>query len=112
MNEVKEEEFSYKTCPVYLIEFDLEEAKGNLRFDKQNLKNINEQLTTAMSQLQGYEMTHDLAKLDVYQQGVYRRIRSYAEDLVTTKLRVKQAIKYEKSQIKKLKAILKGRGVA
>lgn len=106
------ETFSYKTCPIYLIEFDLEEAKGNLRFDKENLRNINEQLTTAMSQLQGYEMTHDLDTLDSYQRGVYRRIRSYAEDLVSTKLRVKQAIKYEKSQIKKLKAILKGRDAA
>lgn len=106
------ETFSYKTCPIYLIEFDLEEAKGNLRFDKENLRNINEQLAPTMAQLRGFEMTHNLNKLDVYQQGVYHRIRSDAEGIVSTKLRVKRAIRYEQKQIKTLKAILKGRGVA
>lgn len=42
------EKFSYKTCLVYLIQFDLEKAKANRRFAKENLKNIKEQLTYTM----------------------------------------------------------------
>ena len=103
------EEFSYKTCPVYLIEFDLEEAKANLKFAKQNRKNVQEQLTTVMPQVTYYERYYSLNGEGPYKRYIYLRAKSDAEDLVQCKLNLDREIDYEKDQIKKLKAILKGR---
>lgn len=110
MMKVKEEaEFSYKTCPVYLIEYDLEQAKVNLRFAKQNLKNIKEQLATVMPSVTYYECYYALNQESPYPRYIYLRAKSDAEDLVRCKLTLDHEIAYDKAQIKNLKAILKGR---
>lgn len=106
------EEFSYKTCPLYLIEFDLEEAKANRRFAKENLRNINDQLTYTMPMLSSFEREHNLKHLEPYQLAYYLRTKSDAESLVSAKLGSEREIKQLTAKIKRLKSTLKGRGVA
>lgn len=106
----KEEEFSYTNCPVYLIEYDLEQAKANLRFAKQNLKNVEEQLTDVMPRVAFYERYYSLNGEGPYARYIFLRAKRDADDLVHCKLNLDREIKYYKNEIKRLKAILKGRG--
>lgn len=107
---MKDEEFSYTTCPVYLIEYDLEQAKANLRFAKQNLKNVKEQLTDVMPRVTYYERYYQLNGEFPCERYIYLRAKSDAEDMVRCKLNLDREIAHYKDEIKRLKAILKGRG--
>ena len=106
---VKDEEFSYKTCPIYLIQFDLEQAKANLRFANQNRKNVQEQLTTVMPQVTYYERYRDINDELPCEEYIYLRTKSDAEDLVRCKLNLDREIAHYKDEIKRLKALLKAR---
>lgn len=108
----KEEEFSYKTCPIYLVEYDLEQAKANMRFAKENRRNIREQLKDTMPRVTYYERYYRLNGEGPYERYIYLRAKSDANDLVRCKLNLDREIIHYKDEIKRLKAILKGRGVA
>lgn len=109
---MKDEEFSYETCPIYLIEFDLEQAKANLRFAKENRRNVKEQLTDVMPRVTYYERYYRLNDTFPCERYIYIRAKRDADDLVHCKLNLDREIKYYKAKIKQLKEILKGRGVA
>lgn len=102
-------EFSYKTCPVYLIAFDLEEAKANLKFAKQNRKNVQEQLTTVMPQVTYYAHYYQLNGEFPCERYIYLRAKRDADDLLRCKLNLDREIANDKAKIKRLKAILKAR---
>lgn len=106
---MKEEEFSYKTCPIYLIEYDLEQAKANLRFAKENRRNVREQLKDTMPRVTYYENYYRLNGEGPYERYIYLRAKSDTEDLVNCKLNLDREINYYKANIKQLKAILKAR---
>lgn len=107
-----DEKFSYKNCPIYLIQFDLEEAKANLRFAKENRRNVREQLKDTMPRVTYYERYYRINNEGPYERYIYLRAKRDADDLAHCKLNLDREIKYYKNEIKKLKAILKGRGVA
>lgn len=104
-----EYKFSYKTCPVYLIQFDLEEAKANLKFAKQNRKNVQEQLTTVVPQVTYYRRYYQLNGEFPCERYIYLRAKRDADDLLRCKLNLDREIANDKAKIKRLKAILKAR---
>ena len=104
-----DEKFSYKNCLIYLIQFDLEEAKANLRFAKQNRKLVKERLTEVMPDLSYYERYRDINDELPCEEYIYNHAKSEADDLVRAKLNLDREIVYDKAQIKKFKTILKAR---
>lgn len=104
-----EYKFSYKTCPAYLIQFDIEEAKANLRFAKENRRNVREQLKDTMPRVTYYKRYYQLNGELPCERYIYLRAKRDAEDLLRCKLNLDREIANDKAKIKRLKAILKAR---